>query len=354
MFNSSSSQRRSAGNFNSVHSDNPAAPRKSHLKKAVLAGLVATAIGLVTYVEMISFTPNIQQTKTIVEKYGIKNHDKVIGDAFTATNVHIVESILNKTGGLTANDLLVKAGLYDNMPNWEIGALTAAKDAAMALEKEMSRSQSQDLRDPELEKAFSSISYRPTSFWFPSSESQYEQALGSLNNYLKRIADPSVQNAQFYARADNLNYWLDLVSNQLGGYSQRLSASVEQERINTDLANDSSAKQSTHADQKIVAKTPWLEIDDVYWEARGSTWALIQLFYAIESDFGQVLKDKNAGASIKQVIRDLEDTQKTRYYPMVLNGSPFGVTANHSLSMANYISRANNGIIELIRLLNNG
>ncbi|WP_274060306.1 DUF2333 family protein, partial [Vibrio parahaemolyticus] len=64
--------------------------------------------------------------------------------------------------------------------------------------------------------------------------------------------------------------------------------------------------------------------------------------------------DKNAVASLKQIIRDLEDTQKTRYWPVVLNGSPFGVTANHSLGMANYISRANNGIIELIRLLERG
>ena len=40
--------------------------------------------------------------------------------------------------------------------------------------------------------------------------------------------------------------------------------------------------------------------------------------------------------------------------PMILNGSPFGFFANHSLVMANYVSRANAAIIDLKSLLNRG
>jgi hypothetical protein len=39
---------------------------------------------------------------------------------------------------------------------------------------------------------------------------------------------------------------------------------------------------------------------------------------------------------------------------MVLNGSGFGVLANHSLVMANYISRANAALIDLTELLSQG
>ncbi len=39
---------------------------------------------------------------------------------------------------------------------------------------------------------------------------------------------------------------------------------------------------------------------------------------------------------------------------MVLNGDGFGMLANHSLVMANYLSRANAGMIELRRLLEQG
>ncbi|MBC5851282.1 DUF2333 family protein [Vibrio metschnikovii] len=329
-------------------------PKKSHKSKLILSAIAASVIAVTGYVHVISNTPDIKQTKEILKIQQIKNSDQVVGDAFTATNIHLIETLLNKTGGFTANDLLVKAKVFDNMPNWEEGVIGMVKDSVLTLEKEFSRSQSQDLRDKKLSEAFSSISYSPTSWWFPSSEDQYKKASKALADYLSRISDPKDKNAQFYARADNLRSWLDLVSNSLGSYSQRLSASVEQERFNTDLSNDKAAVQSTYSDHKVVAKTPWLEIDDVYWEARGASWALIQLLYAVEDDFGTVLKDKNAVASLKQIIRDLEDTQKTRYWPVVLNGSPFGVTANHSLSMANYISRANNGIIELIRLLERG
>jgi hypothetical protein len=39
---------------------------------------------------------------------------------------------------------------------------------------------------------------------------------------------------------------------------------------------------------------------------------------------------------------------------MILNGSGFGMLANHSLVMANYISRANAALIDLNELLTKG
>jgi hypothetical protein len=40
--------------------------------------------------------------------------------------------------------------------------------------------------------------------------------------------------------------------------------------------------------------------------------------------------------------------------PIVLNGTGFGVTANHSLVMASYLSRANSAVIDLRALLDQG
>ena len=58
--------------------------------------------------------------------------------------------------------------------------------------------------------------------------------------------------------------------------------------------------------------------------------------------------------SLQQIIRELEATQETVYSPMILNGSGFGVLANHSLVMASYISRANAAVIDLRNLLEQG
>ena len=67
-----------------------------------------------------------------------------------------------------------------------------------------------------------------------------------------------------------------------------------------------------------------------------------------------MLQRKNATVSLQQIIRELESTQQTVWTPMILNGSGFGVLANHSLVMANYISRANAALIDLTELLAQG
>lgn len=67
-----------------------------------------------------------------------------------------------------------------------------------------------------------------------------------------------------------------------------------------------------------------------------------------------MLKKKNARLSLLQIIRELEATQASIWSPIILNGSGFGMTANHSLVMASYISRANTAIIDLKRLLQDG
>ena len=171
---------------------------------------------------------------------------------------------------------------------------------------------------------------------------------------MKRLADPKKQDAQFYSRADNLASYLDQISKRLGSLSQRLSASVGQERINTDLGGDREARQSTPTRKVMAVKTPWLQLDNVFFEARGQAWALRHLLKAVETDFASVLQRKNALISLRQIIRELEATQQTIWSPMILNGKGFGVVTNHSVIMSSYISRANSQIIDLVNLLKQG
>ena len=141
---------------------------------------------------------------------------------------------------------------------------------------------------------------------------------------------------------------------RLGSLSQRLSASVGQNRVNVDLQGDSAAVKSTQTQKNMEVKTAWLEIDDVFYEARGSAWALLHFLRAVEVDFKQVLEKKNALVSLQQIIRELEATQETVWSPVILNGTGFGFVANHSLVMASYISSANAAVIDLRNLLEQG
>ncbi|MEO0442719.1 MAG: DUF2333 family protein [Pseudomonadota bacterium] len=272
----------------------------------------------------------------------------------TASLIAVADTLLSKPGGYLSNDISPPGVLLDNIPNWEFGVLVQVRDLSKAMREVFSRSQSQSIEDRDLAIAEPRFNFDNETWIFPSTESVYREGLEHLNKYHSRLVDPNQTTAQFYARTDNLEFWLSSVEKRLGSLSQRLSASVGKRRLNTDLAGEADATQSTPAPKEIEVKTPRLEIDDVFYEARGTTWALIHFLKAVEVDFDEVLAKKNAKISLQQIIRELEATQVSVYSPFILNGSGFGILANHSLVMASYISRAHTGIIDLRELLDRG
>ena len=282
------------------------------------------------------------------------NHAEVTGTNTTSTLIEVVNIMLNKRGGYMSNDILPPWVFLDNVPNWEFGVLTQVRDLARVMRNDFSRSQTQSTEDIDLMEADPLFHYSNDRWFPPDTEGRYEKANDRLESYLVRLSDPAQPNAQFYARADNLVEWLGLVEKRLGSLSQRLSASVGQDRLNTDLSGDVAASQSTTTAGEIDVKTSWFQIDDVFYEARGTTWALIHFLRAMEVDFDDVLRKKNALISFRQIIRELESTQDSLRAPMVLNGNKFGGFANHSLVMANYIARANAAIMDLRFLLQQG
>lgn len=285
---------------------------------------------------------------------GSEQKKLVTGHLTAAALIKVTDTLLTKPGGYLSNDVMPPTVFLDNIPNWEFGVLVQIRDLAKALRNDMSRSQSQSLEDPDLAKAEPHFNFDNDSWLIPPSEGKYRKGIAAVNKYFDRLSDPRRTNTQFFARADNLRDWLATISKRLGSLSQRLSASVGRIRINTNLAGEPAAEQSTPEATFMVVKTPWLEIDDVFYEARGSTWALIHFLKAAEIDFNQVLRKKNAVISLRQVIRELEATQEAIWSPIILNGRGFGFVTNHSLIMANYISRANASVIDLRNLLKEG
>ena len=269
------------------------------------------------------------------------------GYATTATLIETVDVLLNKRGGYMSNDIMPPWVFLDNVPNWEFGVLTQVRDLARAMRNDFSRSQTQSTEDLDLAEADPLFHYDSERWFPPDTEGRYRKAMVALDKYLARLSSPTDPQAQFFARADNLTDWLSIVEKRLGSLSQRLSASVGQARLNTDLSGDPGARQSTESPDIVLVKTPWTQIDDVFYESRGTAWALVHFLHAMELDFEDVLRKKNATVSFRQIIRELESTQESLHSPMVLNGSQFGLFANHSLIMANYISRANAAIIDL-------
>ena len=314
----------------------------------VLYILLVLALGFYWSAEPAPFSVRENQLEKLV------GANPVVGTASAAALIRVAETLLDKPGGYLSNDIAPPGVYLDNIQNWEFGALVQVRDFARAFRENFSRSQSQSAEDPDLILVEPKFSLPNDSWMFPASETEYRNAINSMTSYMSRIADPLEQDAQFYARSDNLARWLVNVESRLGSLSQKLSASVGQAQESFDALGDPGAQQSTNVPSQRVVQTSYMQIDDVFYEARGATWALMHFLRAVEIDFEAVLRDKNALVSVRQIIRELEASQRTVFSPFILNGGGFGLFANHSLVMANYVSRANAAIIDLRELLNQG
>jgi len=282
-----------------------------------------------------------------------------IGFVYTNTLAHIVEVLMNKPGGYISNDVAPPGLFLDNIRSWEYGALVMLRDGTTALRNHFARDQSQSIEDKDLALAEPYFYYEPNSWALPSTESEYEKGVKSLHKYMQRLQNPSSEQrrAQFYSRADNLWTYLEVVIKRLGGLSTRLTASSDRFAGAAGILYDPSglvAPTNTEERLKGVGRTPWLLVDDIFYEARGASWALLHILKAVKVDFADIILDKRAMNTLDNMIQSLENALTPILSPMVLSGDGFGLFANYSLSMANYIARTNAAALDLRDLMNKG
>lgn len=284
--------------------------------------------------------------------------DIPLGYTYTNTLAHIAEVLLHKSGGYITNDVAPPGLFLDNVSNFEYGALVMLRDAVSALRNHFSRDQSQSDEDPDLKVAEPYFYYENDSWALPSTEAEYQKGVDALHNYMSRLQKwgGAVKRAQFYARADNLWQYSEVVIKRLGNLSTRLSASTSGAEISPAFAVVAPETDTTTRNPKAgtLPETPWLEIDDVFYEARGASWALLHILKAVKSDFHDILLDKRAMNTVDIMIKSLENAMAPILSPMILNGSGYGLFANYSLTMATYIARANASALDLRDIMNRG
>lgn len=262
------------------------------------------------------------------------------GVVSTATLLAIARTLLDKPGGYISNDALPPGVLLDNMPAFEAGILAHVRDMLRVMRRDFSLSPSQSIEDPDLVRAESRFMFDSTSWLLPSTESEYRDGIAALDRYAARLAEPEGAGAHFYARSDNLARWFEDVDARLAAYGQRLASA---------------------AAPGAAAHIAWSEIDKGFYEARGYCWALRAQLQATQVDFAPVLVAHPAENSVAnavgnntaeqnflaQAIIALDGTQQPVNSPVILNGSEYGLLANHSLVMASYIARARAVLMQL-------
>jgi hypothetical protein len=319
-------------------------------------------LGLVSYVLVVvglgvywSLQPAVFDVRAnALEEVGGDEPRLVPGAVTVAAAIRVAETLLDKPGGWTYNDFGMPGLYLDNVPSWEDGALKELRDSVRSLRNDFSRSQTQSIESPELKAADAHLNFDMRSWALPPAEIEYRKGVEELRAFFKRLTSGTDPTARFHTRADNLAAYLAVVEKRLGSLAQRLSASVGDDELTAALVHESEGGKPSSDGSQIRGRTSWLEVDNIFHEARGYTWALLHMTSALSIDFKDVLRDKNAEVSMQQVIRDLRGATGRMWSPMVLNGTGFGLLANHSLVMASYISRANAAVLDLRVLLQQG
>ena len=245
------------------------------------------------------------------------------GAVTTASLMTVIETLLEKPGGYLRNDIAPPGVWLDNMPAWELGVLAQSRQLATLLPA-MEQSSS-----PALALVQERLMGDSRDWLYPSTETRLEQALEQLNGYLGRLRQDG--EAAFGDQGQGLAAWLEAITASLDELGLQLSASIGSRDELRDLDIEADA---------LPPRTPWYRVDEVFFEARGQAWALMHLLEAVKRDQADALAKAGFTGRWEQLVAELERSQRRLWSPLVLNGSGFGIFANHSLVLANHMVRA--------------
>ena len=317
--------------------------QRSGLRKASVVLLIVLCITTLIISYLWSRPPAVFDVSVNALTLAGDDADRLVpGYATTGAVITVARTLLDKRGGYMSNDIAPPTVFLDNIKNWEYGVLLELRDVVRALRNDFSRWLTQSAENADLATADAQFHFDGSHWILPSTEDEYRKGIAALEAYLDDLA---ANQTRFYVRADNLNVYLATVEKRLGNLAQRLSENVR-DPILRDLL--------VEGDREISAtshSTPWMEIDDIFFEARGYVWAVLHILKGIEIDFAEQLADKNADLTLRRIIEKLENTQQALWSPVTLNSSGFGLFTNHSLVITSYISRANAALIDLRLLL---
>ncbi|WP_046080177.1 DUF2333 family protein [Halomonas sp. HG01] len=282
---------------------------------AVLVIALVVALGLGVWW---SRTPALEP----VSDDAVAASDTAPGMAVVGGLSGLVGTLLDKPGGYLRNDLAPPGVWLDNMPAWELGVLGQARWMSQSLPTIAGGDAAA------LDAARTALEGDADDWFYPSTERRLEQARAALDGYRQTLGGGQ---AAFAADGQGIAAWLNGVSRGLDDMGRRLSASVGSPEALAGLDLDT---------EGLPTETPWYRLDNVFFEARGQAWALHRLLVAMHRDQAERIEAAGLTMRWEALLAELELSQRRLWSPVILNGSGFGLFANHSLVMAHHVLRA--------------
>ncbi len=190
-----------------------------------------------------------------------------------------------------------------------------------------------------LEEAVRGLAGDGLDWYRPATETHLAAAVAALDSQLAALGG---MQAEGFVPGAGLRRWLADVGVRLDDLSLRLASGAGGHQLLRELAIDREA---------LPEGTPWYRVDNVFFEARGTGWALVQMLEGVQRDQADILDRAGVTERWERLRAELAMTQRRLWSPVVMSGSGFGPFANHTLVMALHISRARDLVEEIATAL---
>jgi hypothetical protein len=224
--------------------------------------------------------------------------------------------------GWRCNDIL---NFTDNVDNFQLGVLEVTRRTAVALAERISRTGSTAAFDINLEQAMNWLMIKAESYWFPTPESKYEDALDEFRAYREKLVRGE---ARFFTRTDNLIPLLMAYEDLLGSCEENLVKHRED-------------------DGSTVS---FFMADDYFYYAQGVASAMGTILEGIAGDFQATVESRRGAEVLHHAIESCHHAKEIHPW-IITNADLSGILANHRANLAAPMSHARFYINVLIKAL---
>jgi hypothetical protein len=224
------------------------------------------------------------------------------GVTFVETMINLMDHELHgRTLGWRPNDIIM-GRFTDNINNYQLGVLEAIRFTTVRLKDSLTRMGDADTYDPDLEKALHLFMNSATSFWFPSSESCYEEAVDHLKAFVEKL---KTGKRSFYYRKDNLVALINNYKDLLGNVNKGL----------------------------VDGSVSWWTSDDYFYYAKGVAHVYYEILRVVRVGFQPQLGSTLYGVDIMDtILHELSRVEEMDPW-IILNADLDGIFANHRADM---------------------
>ncbi len=297
---------------------------------AKITGFVALFLFLL-WPALAALTSRIDDDPSFTPQFTLPN-----GSQAVAMTAGLMEAEIKKAGWVANAPFFVPSYMLNNMPNYQIGMVTALGRFAFELEDQIGRERGSSAADPDLSIARARLQYSPTTWiikpgtlWpTASAESQYKEAVQALRRYNARLANGE---ATFDTRPDNLLAALDRIAYDLGSASAELDAQIAGRHKTLGLLD--------------------LKADKIFYRTKGKAYGYYMVLTSLRKDFETVIESRETAELYDKMLEELRHAAVMK--PLVVNnGTPGGqFFPNHLANQGFYILRARAKLRELTDIL---